>query len=60
MGSEEALSIVESIEGDQYPEYSTNMTKLRTYVDEQGTDIWTQNIYWGWLYTLMGLLPDFS
>ena len=32
-----------------------NMTALRGEFDKLSQDTWTQNIYWGWLYTLKSL-----
>lgn len=32
-----------------------NLTKLKTQFAQIPEDIWTQNIYWGWLYTLRSL-----
>lgn len=32
-----------------------NMTTLRDEFDKLSQDTWTQNIYWGWLYTLKSL-----
>ncbi|HHW39188.1 MAG TPA: DUF3160 domain-containing protein [Bacillales bacterium] len=56
MGSEEAYAIMEG-EGDTgYASYPGNMFKLRDYITNQNKEVWTQNLYWGWLYTLDSLL----
>lgn len=56
MGSEEALAILETAGEDQYACYPENMQKMREYVAGLSEEIWTQNLYWGWLYSLNPLL----
>jgi len=34
------------------------MTTLKQQFDQISQDIWTQNIYWGWLYTIKGLFTE--
>ncbi len=58
MGSSEAYSILESSGETEYANYSTNMSKLQNYINRQNQDIWTQNLYWGWLFTLDALLDE--
>jgi hypothetical protein len=56
MGSEEAYNILKEMGEDQYANYDTQMTKVRTEVAALQTDSWTQNLYWSWLYALQPLL----
>jgi hypothetical protein len=58
MGSDEALSILESAGETDYENYSKNMEKLRTYIGKLKVDDWTQNLYWSWLYTLKPLTDE--
>ena len=56
LGSEEAYSILKAGGADDYQNYPENMRKMREYLSglDQGT--WTQNLYWGWLYSLNPIL----
>ncbi len=56
MGSTQALSILTS-EGDTaYQNYPENMSKLQSFFSSLGTNTWTQNMYWGWLYSLQPVI----
>jgi len=56
MGSGEALNILEN-EGElDYACYPENMSKMKQYISSLNKNIWTQNLYWGWLYSLRPLL----
>ncbi len=52
LGSDAALSILENRGNFQYPNYSEQMTKLRTAVNESGDDLWNASLYSKWLDTL--------
>lgn len=56
MGSEEAYAILKDMGENQYENYEPQMAKVRTEVSALGTDSWTQNLYWNWLYTFQPLL----
>lgn len=56
MGSNEAKNILNGMGETQYACYSENMSQMNTYVSGLSTDVWTQNLYWGWLYQLRPLL----
>lgn len=56
MGSNEAKNILNEMGETRYACYSENMSKMNKYVSELSTDVWTQNLYWGWLYQLRPLL----
>jgi len=56
MGSDEALSILKGMGEDQYVNYDTQTTKVRTEVSALGIDSWTQNLYWSWLYSFQPLI----
>ncbi|MFH1461313.1 MAG: DUF3160 domain-containing protein [Patescibacteria group bacterium] len=55
MGSSEALNLLENQGELDYACYSENMTKMKNYIASLDTTIWTQNLYWGWLYSLLTL-----
>jgi len=56
MGSNEARNILDGMGETQYACYSENMSKMNEYVSGLSTEVWTQNLYWGWLYQLRPLL----
>jgi len=58
MGSDEALNIVKSMGDTQYACYPENMSKMADYLSGLETEVWTQNLYWGWLYQLRSLLDE--
>ncbi|MDD5590259.1 MAG: DUF3160 domain-containing protein, partial [Candidatus Portnoybacteria bacterium] len=58
MGSNEALNIVKAMGETQYACYSENMSKMDDYLSGLETEVWTQNLYWGWLYQLRPLLDE--
>jgi hypothetical protein len=55
MGSGEAKNILKEMGETQYACYQENMSKMNDYVSGLSTEIWTQNLYWGWLYQLRPL-----
>jgi len=56
MGSEEAYNILKTEGEDKYLNYPENMRKLREYLAGLDEPTWTQNLYWGWLYSLKPLV----
>lgn len=54
-GSDQALSILTDMGEPDYANYSTQMTKVKNEVAQLGTDSWTQNVYWSWLYSLQSV-----
>ncbi len=56
MGSDEAYSILKGMGESQYVNYDTQMTKVKSEVAALGTDSWTQNLYWSWLYSFQPLI----
>jgi hypothetical protein len=61
LGSERAYEILDKVLGEtRYKGYGAQVKMLRDQFSDVRADEWWQNIYWGWLYTIMGLLPDFS
>lgn len=55
MGSDEALNILTTKGETKYACYPENMKKMTDYVSTIDTKTWTQNLYWGWLYSLRPL-----
>ena len=58
MGSNEAKNILSEMGETQYACYSENMSKMNEYISGLDTKVWTQNLYWGWLYQLRPLLEE--
>ncbi len=58
MGSDEAYDILDSMGETEYKEYPENMSKMKKYIADLDEDIWTQNLYWGWLYSLLPLTEE--
>ena len=58
IGSNEAKKILDEMGETQYACYSENMAKMNEYITGLDTDVWTQNLYWGWLYQLRPLLDE--
>jgi len=56
LGSGEALNILEVMGETDYACYEENMDAMSDYLSSLSTDLWTQNLYWGWLYQLKPLL----
>ena len=55
MGSNEAYNILQSQGETDYACYAENMDKMKTYISGLDQSVWTQNLYWGWLYSLRPL-----
>lgn len=58
LGSKEATNILSDLGETKYKNYSTNMSKLQTYMKGLSEAYWTQNLYWGWLHTLRPLTEE--
>ena len=56
--SDEAYSIIDGYKDTDYACYKENMSKMKDHISGLGTDIWTQNLYWGWLYSLVPLTGE--
>lgn len=55
IGSETAYSILKDIGETDYKKYPENMKNLQNDIASLDKGIWTQNLYWTWLYTLQPL-----
>ncbi len=51
-GSDTAYTILKDMGEPKYENYDKQMTKVKDEVAQLGTDSWTQNLYWSWLYAL--------
>jgi len=58
MGSKEAYAILQAMGETDYHNYPENMQKLQAYIADLDKKTWTQNLYWGWLYTLLPLTEE--
>lgn len=56
LGSDTALSILKSEGLTDYPNYDSQMSKVRETVRNAPQDSWTANLYSAWIYTLTPLL----
>jgi hypothetical protein len=56
MGSEEALSILDSMGETAYANFDSQMDKVRDELAATGDDTWTENVYWSWLYALQPII----
>jgi hypothetical protein len=58
MGSEEAYDLLKETGETDYACYQENMSNMKDYISGLDTDTWTQNLYWGWLYSLQPLTQE--
>lgn len=58
MGSDEALELLDTMGETKYEKYSENMAKMKKHIAGLGQKTWTQNLYWGWLYSLLPLTEE--
>lgn len=60
-GSDLAYKILEDMGETGYEKYPENMNKLVLAINDLPMSKWTENLYWGWMYTLKSLLHvDYS
>lgn len=59
-GSTIASKILEDEGEFAYACYPENLNKIKNYIAQIDKPIWTQNLYWGWLYALMPLTKEKS
>lgn len=60
MGSSEALNILKNQGETEYACYEENSQKMKDYISKLDENTWTQNLYWGWLYSLLPLTEEKS
>ncbi|TRZ81444.1 DUF3160 domain-containing protein [bacterium] len=58
MGSGVATDILKEEGEFDYACYPENMAKMQEHVSGLDETTWTQNLYWGWLYSLKPLLQE--
>ncbi|KKQ71454.1 MAG: hypothetical protein UT33_C0009G0045 [Candidatus Peregrinibacteria bacterium GW2011_GWC2_39_14] len=58
MGSKYAYSLLKEAKDTEFANYTNNMEKMKEYVAGLKQDIWTQNLYWGWLYSILPLTTE--
>jgi hypothetical protein len=56
LGSSEAYSILDGMGETHYTNFNSQMTKVQTEITALGSDSWTQNLYWAWLYSFQPLI----
>lgn len=57
-GSKTALDILQDQGELAYACYPENMSKIKDYIATLSQNIWTQNLYWSWLYALLPLTQE--
>ena len=55
MGSQTAEALLKSQGEFDYACYPENMAAMKKYTSELPVETWTQNLYWGWMYSLIPL-----
>ncbi len=58
MGSDEAYNILKEMGETKYANYDTQMNKVKGQVAGLGTNSWTQNLYWSWLYSFQPIISS--
>ncbi len=58
MGSKEAEDLLKEEGEFDYACYPENMAKMKEHISGLDEETWTQNLYWGWLYSLKPLLQE--
>jgi hypothetical protein len=56
LGSDEALSLLNGMGENQYPNFDKQMTKVQGEIAALQQDTWTQNLYYAWLYSFDPLI----
>jgi hypothetical protein len=56
MGSEEAYRILQEMDETHYLNFNEQMRKVQGEISALEMDSWTQNLYWGWLYSFQPLI----
>ena len=51
-GSDLAYELLEEMGETDYEKYPENMKKMQKVLTKLDKETWTENLYWGWLYTL--------
>ncbi len=55
LGSERAASHIREMGDDEYPQYDSQIKKLRKEFSALTERDWNRNLYWSWLYSLRAL-----
>ncbi|MGA9139688.1 MAG: DUF3160 domain-containing protein [Methanocella sp.] len=58
LGSKRAYAILDSMGETQYENYVKQSGALKAEFAALKAEDWTQNLYWGWLYSLLALLNE--
>ncbi|MGE5483460.1 MAG: DUF3160 domain-containing protein [Ignavibacteriales bacterium] len=58
LGSAEAYDILESMGETGYRNYPENIARLKAHIAGLDQKTWTQNLYWGWLYSILPLAQE--
>jgi len=56
LGSTEAYAILDEMGETEYLNFDTQLTKVQNEIASLGTDSWTQNLYWSWLYSFQPII----
>jgi hypothetical protein len=58
LGSKRAYTLLDSLGETQYENYNKQYEALKASFASLKAEDWTQNLYWGWLYSLLALLNE--
>lgn len=58
LGSDTAKEITMNEGAAKFPDYETNLEKIRKDIENEGDALWTNSLYSGWLNTLRPLLTE--
>ena len=56
MGSDEAYNLLKEMGESNYANYDTQMAKVKGEIASLGSNSWTQNLYWSWLYSFQPII----
>lgn len=58
MGSKYAYSLLKESKDTEFKNYTENMEKMKAHIASLSQNVWTQNLYWGWLYSILPLTGE--
>jgi hypothetical protein len=59
LGSGRAMSILtKDLHESRFPHYDDNLDEARTWLADRPKAEWLSNLYWGWMWTLAGIVQD--
>jgi len=59
-GSDLAYKLLDEMGETDYAKYQENLDGIKSGIQMLPKEQWTENLYWGWMYTLKSLLPEYA